>query len=241
MFAALESCRRGAAAAYTAGSSGCSSSCCFRSRAISQPPDVGMSRAPRGRCDDVDCAGATILGRTPALNTAVVFGLPSVLLVLEACRRTSAGLTSRRVISGMLAGPCLPGPWSPAATIGEPPRLHVPDLEGIFGTAVDCRRLSSCSRSTVPSAAVGRRNFSSLRFAAMAASTRARFPRLPVVVLAGRAFRIRRRTTVPMVPSLAHSRARRLWPAAAGGFWPPAASWPSIPAVLVRRVPHRGS
>ena len=64
-----------------------------------------------------------------------------IVLVLEACRRTSGWImpaSSLLFLAYAFAGPWLPRPWTHRGyDIGEPRRLLYQTLEGIFGTAVD--------------------------------------------------------------------------------------------------------
>ena len=77
---------------------------------------------------------------TPS-NTDVVFGTAFVLLVLEACRRTSGWIITIIVASFLaygFAGPWLPGQWSHRGyDVASLSGFMYQTLEGIFGTAVD--------------------------------------------------------------------------------------------------------
>ena len=73
--------------------------------------------------------------------TDVVFGIAFVLLVMEACRRTSGWIITGVVLSFLVyafAGPLLPGQWAHRGyDVASMSGFLYQTLEGIFGTAVD--------------------------------------------------------------------------------------------------------
>jgi TRAP transporter 4TM/12TM fusion protein len=77
---------------------------------------------------------------TPS-NTDMAFGVAFVLLVLEACRRTSGWIITIVVASFLayaFAGPWLPGQWAHRGyDVASLSGFLYQTLEGIFGTAVD--------------------------------------------------------------------------------------------------------
>jgi TRAP transporter 4TM/12TM fusion protein len=74
-------------------------------------------------------------------STDVLFGVAFVLLVMEACRRTSGWIISGIVASFLayaFAGPWLPGQWTHRGyDLASMAGFLYQTLEGVFGTAVD--------------------------------------------------------------------------------------------------------
>ena len=74
-------------------------------------------------------------------ETDVFFGVTFVLLVLEACRRTSGWIITGVVVSFLVyafAGPWLPGVWTHRGyDVSSMSGFLYQTLEGVFGTAVD--------------------------------------------------------------------------------------------------------
>ena len=80
--------------------------------------------------------------RNPTPDTSdIVFGVAFVLLVLEACRRTSGWIITAIVASFLVyafVGPWLPGQWTHRGyDVASMSGFLYQTLEGIFGTAVD--------------------------------------------------------------------------------------------------------